>query len=117
MSTSDTGAAQPVTVESLADDVAAAVLTVPGVVRLHAGVLGELGTYLPGRRVGGVRVSEDVLAGRAPLEVHVVVVPGVPVRLTARDVHARVAQELALHGTTADVLVHVEDVAPAEPAL
>ncbi|NYD21599.1 Asp23/Gls24 family envelope stress response protein [Kineococcus aurantiacus] len=101
----------PVGVEELADDVAAAVRAVPGVARLHAGALGELGTYLPGRRVPGVRVGDDVLAGRAPLEVHVVLRPGTPVREVAQDVHASVARELAEHGLTGTaVLVHVDDV-------
>ncbi len=44
----------------LADRVAAAVLTVRGVTGLHGGVFGETATYLPGRRVPGVRLTEDV---------------------------------------------------------
>lgn len=42
------------------------VLQVPGVVGLHGGSFGEVATYLPGRRVVGVRL------GDAAAEVHVV---------------------------------------------
>ena len=40
--------------DDIADRVAAAVIAVPGVAFLHGGVFGEIGTYLPGRRVSGV---------------------------------------------------------------
>ena len=43
----------------LADSIAAAVLAVPGVAALHPGMFGEVGTYLPGRRVTGVRITDD----------------------------------------------------------
>ncbi|MGL5861474.1 MAG: hypothetical protein ACRCY9_09490, partial [Phycicoccus sp.] len=54
----------------LADRVAEAVLAVPGVAGLHGGTFGEVATYLPGRRVIGIRLN-DVAA-----EVHVTVVYG-----------------------------------------
>lgn len=95
----------------LADDLATAVLAVPGVTRLHTGLRDEIGTYLPGRRVGGVQVRGDVLEGQGSVEVHVVVAPGIPVRTTAGDVHAVVAARLALRELTVPVLVHVDDVA------
>ncbi|MDQ3308017.1 MAG: hypothetical protein M3499_06640 [Actinomycetota bacterium] len=41
---------------------AAAVLLVPGVSRLHPGMFGEVATYLPGRRVIGVQIRDDVTA-------------------------------------------------------
>lgn len=50
-----------------ADAVAEAARAVPGVARLHAGSFGELGTYLPGRRVPGVRFRPD------GVEVHIAV--------------------------------------------
>ena len=50
----------------VADLVVDAVLAVPGVVRLHGGMYGEVATYLPGRRVFGVQVRE------ASTHVHVV---------------------------------------------
>ena len=42
----------------VADVVAAAVLAVPCVHDLHTGVSGEVATYLPGRRVNGIRMRE-----------------------------------------------------------
>ena len=49
-----------------ADALAAAALACPSVVALSGGRVGEVATYLPGRRVTGVRVTD----GR--VEVHVV---------------------------------------------
>jgi hypothetical protein len=85
-----------------ADDIAAVVLAVPDVVRLHAGRFGEVATYLPGRRVVGVKVGDDLI------EVHVVVTGRVPVRRTAQLIHAAVARLVAT-----PVHVFVEDVADA----
>jgi hypothetical protein len=48
------------------DLVAAVVAACPGVARLSAGPVGEVATYLPGRRVAGVRVRPGAV------EVHVV---------------------------------------------
>lgn len=48
------------------DAVAAAVLSCPSVAALSGGRLGEVATYLPGRRVAGVRLGEGTV------EVHVV---------------------------------------------
>lgn len=90
-----------------ADTVAAAVLGVPGVVALHGGTFGEVGTYLPGRKVDGVRIRDDVT------EVHVVLTWGVDVRETAGAVRSAVQP---LTGTPVDVCV--EDVVPdTGPAL
>jgi uncharacterized alkaline shock family protein YloU len=86
-----------------ADIVAAAVLTVAGVAGLHAGMFGEVGTYLPGRRVPGVRIGDDVT------EVHVTLYFGVPVRETA----ARIRSAVAPLVTSDRVDVTVEDVVPA----
>lgn len=107
---SDPAAAGPGEVrhgDDLADAVAAAVRAVPGVVDLHAGTFGEVATYLPGRRVTGVRVRDDGVA------VHVVLRFGVPVLDTAQRVRAAV-QVLA----PGPVDVSVEDVVEAvdEPA-
>ncbi|TQL67905.1 hypothetical protein FB381_1793 [Nocardioides albertanoniae] len=55
------------------DVVAAAVLAVPGVHALHAGVAGEVATYLPGRRVNGIRVRDSGCS------IHVVLLWGAPV--------------------------------------
>lgn len=42
----------------LADTVAAAALAVSGVAGLHGGEFGEIATYLPGRKVLGVRIDD-----------------------------------------------------------
>ncbi|MFF3064979.1 hypothetical protein ACFVQ3_10505 [Oerskovia sp. NPDC057915] len=70
--------------DEVADRVVATVLAVPGVVRLHAGVLGEVATYLPGRAVTGVRLRP------AETEVHLVVSVARPIPEVARDVHEAV---------------------------
>lgn len=43
------------------DAIAAAVSACPLVARLSAGRVGEVATYLPGRRVAGVRVGADAV--------------------------------------------------------
>jgi hypothetical protein len=83
----------------LADAVAAAARAVPGVADLHTGAFGEVATYLPGRRVNGVRLRDDVT------EIHVVLTWGSPLLVTADRVRAAVAALV----TTA-VEVTVEDV-------
>ncbi len=86
-------------VPSTADEVAAVVLSVAGVVRLHAGRFGEVATYLPGRRVTGVKLSDELI------EVHVVVAGHAPVNQTAQAIHRAVA---TVTGTPAHVFI--EDV-------
>ncbi len=46
-------------VEVDADRIAAAVLVSPHVAALHSGRFGEIATYLPGRRIAGVRIRPD----------------------------------------------------------
>jgi hypothetical protein len=63
---------------TLAEQVAAAVGAHPSVVRLHGGTFGDLATYLPGRRLVGVRLG----AAGEPVELGVVLlldrpIPGV----------------------------------------
>lgn len=82
-----------------AEVVAAAALAVPGVVRLHGGRFGELGTYLPGRRVVGVRIDDE------GTEVHVVVSDLAPVPQTAARVQRAVSAVAPM-----PVRVHVEDI-------
>ena len=86
----------------LADRVADATLSVPGVTGLHAGSFGEVASYLPGRRVNGVRLRDDVA------EVHVAVAMGRPLLEVAEAVRAAVA---ALVTTPVEVVV--EDVTAA----
>lgn len=83
----------------LVDAVASAVRAVPGVADLHAGVFGEVGTYLPGRRVAGITI------GPGGAEIHVALLIGYPVRQTAALVRAAVAPL-----TGGPVHVTVEDV-------
>lgn len=84
-----------------ADLVARAVTSVPGVHDLHAGVVGQVATYLPGRRVNGVRLSEP------GCEVHVVLAWGAPIAATTEQVRAAVRPLV-----DGPVDVTVEDVAP-----
>lgn len=83
----------------LADEVAAAVRAVPGVVGLHTGTFGEVATYLAGRRVDGVQLRPDGCS------VHLVLAWGAPVLVTADLVRSAVAP---LVGVPVDV--SVEDV-------
>ena len=90
-------------VPTTAEDIAALVLAVPDVTRLHAGRFGEVATYLPGRRrITGIKLGDDLI------EVHVVVAGQVPIRVTAQLIHAAVATVVAT-----PVHVFVEDVAVA----
>ncbi|MGW0042803.1 hypothetical protein [Rhodococcus sp. NPDC003348] len=83
-----------------AEVVAAQALTVPGVCELHGGMFGEVATYLPGRRLLGVRVTDTECA------VHVVVAYPHNVVEVAQAVH-RVVEPLV----AVPVTVTVEDVA------
>lgn len=83
----------------LAERVATLVRSVPGVAGLHGGVFGEVATYLPGRRVSGIRITPE----RA--EVHLTLVWGEPVRATAE-----VVRDLVAELTGVPVFVTVEDV-------
>ncbi len=89
-------------VGQVADSVAAAALSVPGVTRLHPGAFGEVGTYLPGRRVVGVRLAATIT------EVHLTVAPGAEVLVIAEAVRRAVAP---LVDTGVDVFV--EDIEPS----
>lgn len=91
-----------------ADAVAEAVLRCPDVVALSGGRVGEVATYLPGRRIAGVRVAAD-----GALTVHVVGRYGPTVDQLAAQVRAAV---LAAVGPAA-VHVGVDDlvVQPARP--
>ncbi len=88
-----------------ADEIAALVLAVEGVVQLHPGRFGEVATYLPGRRVAGVKLSEQAV------EVHVVLAYDTPIRAVAQQIHAAVAAVVDV-----PVQVYVEDLAAARAA-
>lgn len=89
-----------------ADVIAAAVSGVDGVAALHGGLFGEAATYLPGRRVTGVRLSDD------GVEVHVTVSYGRRVHAVADAVRTAVASLV-----TGSVDVIVEDVELTEHAI
>ena len=88
----------------LVDRIGEAVLAVPGVTGLSGGPFGVAATYLPGRRVVGIRQRDD------RTEVHVTVGSGRPVRQVADDVRRAVR-------SVVDLPVHVtgEDVTPDAP--
>jgi uncharacterized alkaline shock family protein YloU len=81
--------------------IAAAVRAVPGVADLHGGVFGEIATYLPGRRVTGVRIGQD------SIQVHVSLQIDAPVRATAVAIQHAVT---AVTGLPVDVTI--EDIVP-----
>lgn len=83
------------------DAVSVAVLSCPYVAGLDAGVLGEVATYLPGRRIRGVRGSP------AGVEVHVVGVYGPSIQQIVDQVRAAVLPLVPDGGLT----VHVADLA------
>ena len=82
------------------DAVAAAVGALPVVSSLSGGRFGEVATYLPGRRVQGVRLREG------NVEVHVVARPEAPLPVVGTAVRGAV---LPLAGGRA-VDVHVDDI-------
>lgn len=83
------------------EDVAAAVLEHPSVLRLDGGPFGSVASYLPGRRVWGVRLGD-------PVEIAVVVSLGTPFGQIADGIAALVRGVLA--DDTRAVEVTVADV-------
>ena len=79
-----------------AELVATTALAVPGVAGLHDGAFGEVATYLPGRRIDGVRLRPD------HCEVHLVLVWGAPVLATADAVRVAVS---SITGSRVDITV------------
>lgn len=87
------------------DALAAAVAGCPDVDSLSAGLFGEVATYLPGRRVTGVRVGVD------SIEIHVIARWGTPLPAIAEQV--RSACEPLAGGRRVDVTI--EDVIADNP--
>lgn len=92
-----------------AERVAAVALRCAGVATLWPGTFGEIATYLPGRRVPGVRV------GPGSAEIHLVA----RYRVDGRDVSlldlADTVRRTVIADATAQVVdVHIEDVVDAE---
>jgi hypothetical protein len=91
-----------------ADAIAEAVRTLPSVAALGGGLSAHVATYLPGRRVPGVRVADDVV------EVHVTARYGVPLHDLATAVRAAAALHAAgrpVDVTICDVDLDAPDVA------
>lgn len=88
----------------LAERVAAAVTAHPAVAGLHGGLYNAVATYLPGRKLVGVRIGE----GDEPVEVAVVLLSDRPipeaVRALRREVSA-LCGGAAVDITVADILL------------
>ena len=84
-----------------ADAVAASVLQVPQVHDLGGGVGGEVATYLPGRRVQGVRITDD------RVEIHIEIKPDRPAPAIAAPTCGPAVRLLA---GDRDVDVYVDDI-------
>jgi DNA-binding transcriptional LysR family regulator len=85
--------------QELAEQVAAAVRAHPAVARLDGGVFGAVATYLPGRRLVGVRIGE----GDEPVEVAVVLHPDRPIPDVVRALRREVSRMCG--GAAVDVTV------------
>lgn len=85
--------------DALVEPVAAAILACPAVSRLSAGPFGTVGTYLPGRRVAGVQITDTEVTVRVvgyPVPLRTLesqvrgavseLVPGLPVHLGVDDI-------------------------------
>jgi len=94
--------------EAEAEAVAATVRSCPAVVDLAGGDFGEVATYLPGRRITGVRVSDD------RIDVHLVGRYGIPIPALAAEV--RTALTPLAQGRAIDIRVEDLGMVPAPPA-
>lgn len=97
------------------DVVAAAVRGCPSVADLSGGLLGSVGTYLPGRRVPGV-VVRDGASGRPPsIELHVAARYGPS--MSEVDAQVRQAVTAIAPGSPVDIIIEdvIEDVPDPDP--
>ncbi|GAA4547637.1 hypothetical protein [Pseudonocardia xishanensis] len=104
------------------DLLAAAVLTSPYVAGLHGGRYGEIATYLPGRRVVGVRLRPGCgrpAGGSTVTEVEIHLTARYPAGLTDLDASVRAAVHAALSSRAHPVTVSIviEDVVVDHPAI
>ena len=98
---------------ALADAIAQRVLDHPAVAHLHGGPFGTVASYLPGRRVVGVRVNET----DGSVDLSVVLWVGVPLRQAVADLRrvvGEVAGPVVVNVTVAD-LHSTEDDASEPP--
>ncbi|WP_072805593.1 hypothetical protein [Rhodococcoides yunnanense] len=86
----------------IADTVAAITLSVAGVAGLHGGEFGEVATYLPGRKVVGVRIDSQYC------DIHISADYPSDVNGVARGVLAAVAPHVPVpvSVTVEDVIAH-----------
>ena len=91
-----------------AEAVAAMVRSCPAVVDLSGGDFGEVATYLPGKRITGVRVAGD------RIDVHLVGRYGSPIPALAAEV--RTALTHLARGRAVDIRVEDLGMAPPTPA-
>lgn len=94
---------EPAREPSEAEQIATAVAAAPEVAGLHGGAFGEVATYLPGRRIPGIRITDTLVA------VHVTA--RWPLRLDALATAVRTAVATV---TTRPVAITVEDLALPE---
>jgi hypothetical protein len=88
-----------------ADRVAAAVRALAPIAGLHSGRFGEIATYLPGRRISGVRIREDEIT------------IGVTARYPATVAQIGAAVRAAVGPVDRAVSVRIGDVVPAATRL
>jgi hypothetical protein len=94
---------------ALAERVAAAVTAHPAVAGLHGGLYGAVATYLPGRKLVGVRIGE----GDEPVEVAVVLRADRPIPDVVRALRRQVS--VLCGGAAVDITV-ADIVLPGELA-
>lgn len=94
---------------TVAEAVADAALAIPGVAELHGGPFGEVGTYLPGKRITGVVLDEsscavnisvaypaNVLAVAQAVRAAVEQVIDLPITITVGDVSTAIIESKEL---------------------
>lgn len=91
-----------------AEAVSATVRSCPAVVDLAGGDFGEVATYLPGKRITGVRVTDD------RIDVHLVGRYGIPIPALAAEV--RTALTHLARGRAVDIRVEDLGMEPPTPA-
>jgi hypothetical protein len=84
------------------DAIQAAVLSCPGVAGLGSGTIGELATYLPGRRVPGIRVTPELV------ELEICATWGPSAKLIASQIWAALAAVV----TDRPIEIVITDIAP-----
>jgi uncharacterized alkaline shock family protein YloU len=108
VSTATTAAQLLSLVAAEAEVIAATVRDCPSVVDLAGGRFGEVATYLPGKRITGVRVTED------RIDVHLVGRYGIPIPVLAVEIRAALTH--VARGRAVDIRVEDLWMPPPAPA-